>query len=79
MTIKETVDFLLYLFDAKTREELREVWLAKDIEMTLSDYINKEMNKHKPKTKTQSVEEDKKAIELAESIMSIPLIDEGGG
>ncbi|GAB6713826.1 hypothetical protein [Streptococcus uberis] len=78
MTIKETVDFLFYLIDTQNREDLKEVWLSKEIDMSLSDFIEKNMNQIKRKTKTQSLEKDKKAIELAENIMSMP-INEGGG
>lgn len=78
MTIKETVDFLFYLIDTQNREDLKEVWLSKEIDMSLSDFIEKNMNHIKRKTKTQSLEKDKKAIELAENIMSMP-INEGGG
>lgn len=78
MTIKETVDFLFYLIDTQNREEFKEIWLSKEIDMSLSDFIEKNMNQIKQKTKTQSLEKDKKAIELAENIMSMP-INEGGG
>ncbi|WP_238990592.1 hypothetical protein [Streptococcus uberis] len=76
--MKETVDFLIYLIDAKTREELREIWLAKDFEINLKDFIDKHMPKTRGKNITQSVDKDKEAIELAESILSMPIKEAGG-
>ncbi|MGT2959303.1 hypothetical protein ACVR1D_09795 [Streptococcus bovimastitidis] len=77
--MKETVDFLIYLIDAKTREELREIWLAKDFEINLKEFIDKYMPKTRGKSITQSVDKDKEAIELAESILSMPIKEIGGG
>ncbi|WP_238989728.1 hypothetical protein [Streptococcus uberis] len=76
--MKETVDFLIYLIDAKTREELREIWLAKDFEINLKDFIDKHMPKTRGESITQSVDKDKEAIELAESILSMPIKEAGG-
>lgn len=69
MSLGQTLDFLVYLVNETQKEELRDIWLAKDTEMSLGEFINKNLHSS-GKGKTQSVEKDKKAIEMAEFILN---------
>lgn len=64
----------MYLLDEQDREELTDIWKSKDVDMTLSDFLKKYSKKsyiERQSKKQQSVEKDKEAIELAESILKI--------
>ena len=69
MSLGQTLDFLVYIVNETQKEELRDIWLAKDTEMSLGEFINKNLHSS-GKGKTQSVEKDKKAIEMAEFILN---------
>uniref|UniRef100_UPI0031B5990A hypothetical protein n=3 Tax=Bacillati TaxID=1783272 RepID=UPI0031B5990A len=73
-TLSESLDFFMYLLDEQDKEELTDIWKSKDFDMTLSDFIKKHSKKSyidKQSKKQQSVDQDKEAIALAESILKI--------
>lgn len=70
MTLGQTLDFLVYLINEIQKEELRDIWLAKDTELSLGEFINKNLHSKGRQGKKQSVEKDKKAIEMAEFILN---------
>ncbi|MGT2755370.1 hypothetical protein [Streptococcus ovis] len=64
----------MYLLDEQDKEELTDIWKSKDVEMSLSDFINKYSKKNyikKQEERKQSKEKDDEAIKLAESILKI--------
>ena len=61
--MKETLDFLAYLFEAEAEEKLWELWLAKDIEQDFNSFKQERLSKIK-----QS---------LAEQIMSMGVKEDG--
>lgn len=70
MTLGQTLDFLVYLINEIQKEELRDIWLTKDTELSLGEFINKNLHSKGRQGKKQSVEKDKKAIEMAEFILN---------
>jgi hypothetical protein len=70
MTLGQTLDFLVYLVNEAQKEELRDIWLAKDTELSLGEFINNNLHSEGRQDKKQSVEKDKKAIEMAEFILN---------
>jgi len=73
-TLSESLDFFMYLLDEQDKEELTDIWKSKDFDMTLSDFIKKHSKKSyidKQSKKQQSVDQDKEAIALAESILKL--------
>ena len=70
MSLGQTLDFLVYLINEIQKEELRDIWLAKDTELSLGEFINKNLHSKERQGKKQSVEKDKKAIEMAEFILN---------
>jgi hypothetical protein len=70
MTLGQTLDFLVYLVNETQKEELRDIWLAKDTELSLGEFINNNLHPEGCQGKKQSVEKDKKAIEMAEFILN---------
>lgn len=70
MTLGQTLDFLVYLVNEAQKEELRDIWLAKDTELSLGEFINNNLHSEGRQGKKQSVEKDKKAIEMAEFILN---------
>ncbi|MCY7171785.1 hypothetical protein MK516_04525 [Streptococcus gallolyticus subsp. gallolyticus] len=70
MSLGQTLDFLVYLINEIQKEELRDIWLAKDTELSLGEFINKNLHSKRRQGKKQSVEKDKKAIEMAEFILN---------
>ena len=79
-SMKETLDFLAYLFEVEAEEKLWELWLAKDIEQDFNSFKQERLSKIKQssvdgKTMSQSEEED--AIRLAEQIMSMGVKEDG--
>lgn len=75
--LKEALDFFFYLLDEEDKEALTKIWLAKEIDQPLGDFIKKYSKKSYIKRmdsaggRRQSVEEDKKALALAESILNL--------
>ena len=68
------MDFFMYLLDEQDKEELTDIWKSKDVEMPLSDFIQKYSKKNyikKQKERKQSKKKDEEAIQLAESILKI--------
>lgn len=64
----------MYLLDEQDKEELTDIWKSKDIEMPLSEFIEKYSKSSYLKNKerqSQSLEKDKEAIALAENILNI--------
>ena len=64
----------MYLLDEQDKEELTDIWKSKDVEMPLSDFIQKYSKKNyikKQKERKQSKKKDEEAIQLAESILKI--------
>lgn len=76
-TLKEALDFFFYLFDEEDKEELTQIWLAKEIDQPLGEFLEKYSKKNyieRQKSvagRTQSVPEDEKALALAKSILEI--------
>lgn len=70
MTLGQTLDFLVYLANETQKEELRDIWLAKDTELSLGEFINKNLHSKRRTDKKQSVEKDKQAIAMAEFILN---------
>ncbi|HEL1645561.1 TPA: hypothetical protein TXL48_002202 [Streptococcus suis] len=65
----------MYLLDEQDKEELTDIWKSKDVDMSLSDFIQKYSKKsyiEKQSKKQQSKEKDQEAIALAESILKLP-------
>lgn len=65
----------MYLLDEQDKEELTDIWKSKDVDMSLSDFINKYSKKsylEKQNKEQQSKEKDLEAIALAESILKLP-------
>lgn len=72
--LKGALDFFLYVFDEEDKEALTKIWLAKDVDMTLADFLKKYSKKtylKRIEQRTQSVEEDEQAMALAASILSL--------
>lgn len=72
--LKGALDFFLYVFDEEDKEALTKIWLAKEVDMTLADFIKKYSKKtylRRMDKRTQSVAEDQKAMALADSILNI--------
>lgn len=68
MSMKQTTDFLLYLNEQVQKEELRDIWLAKDTELSLNEFISQ--NTKKRSLKTQSIKKDEEVIAWAEMILN---------
>ena len=78
--MKETLDFLAYLFEVEAEEKLWELWLAKDIEQDFNSFKQERLSKIKPSSvdgKTMSQTEEENAICLAEQIMSMGVKEDG--
>ncbi|MFA9413276.1 hypothetical protein ACERC8_01315 [Streptococcus sp. E29BA] len=72
--LKGALDFFLYVFDEEDKEALTKIWLAKEVDMTLADFITKYSKKAYIKRldqRTQSVAKDKRALEQAEAILNM--------
>ncbi len=64
----------MYLLDEQDKEELTDIWKSKDVDMSLSEFIDKYSKKNyikKQEERKQSKEKDDEAIKLAESILKI--------
>lgn len=75
--LKEALDFFFYIMDEEDKEALTKIWLAKEIDQPLGDFLKKYSKKAYIKRmersggRRQSVEDDKKALALAESILNL--------
>lgn len=72
--LKSALDFFLYVFDEEDKEALTKIWLAKEVDMTLADFIKKYSKKTYIKRldqRTQSVAKDKQALDQAEAILNM--------
>ncbi|MGG6839149.1 UNVERIFIED_CONTAM: hypothetical protein KB581_08910 [Streptococcus canis] len=70
----------MYLFDKEDEEKLTEIWMSKDFDITLSDFLKKYSKKsyiNKQEQKRQSIERDKQLIAQAEAILQIKNVREG--
>ncbi|GET71313.1 hypothetical protein Javan117_0022 [Streptococcus phage Javan117] len=73
------MDFFLYLFDKEDEEKLTEIWMSKDFDIPLSDFLKKYSKKsyiNKQEQKRQSIERDKQLIAQAEAILQIKNVRE---
>lgn len=78
--MKETLDFLAYLFEVEAEEKLWELWLSKDIEQDFNSFKQERLSKIKSSSvdgKTMSQTEEEDAIRLAEQIMSMGVKEDG--
>ncbi|EGL48913.1 hypothetical protein HMPREF9964_0077 [Streptococcus dysgalactiae subsp. equisimilis SK1249] len=73
------MDFFLYLFDKEDEEKLTEIWMSKDFDIPLSDFLKNNSKKsyiNKQEQKRQSIERDKQLIAQAEAILQIKNVRE---
>lgn len=69
----------MYLFDKEDEEKLTEIWMSKDFDIPLSDFLKKYSKKsyiNKQEQKRQSIERDKQLIAQAEAILQIKNVRE---
>lgn len=69
----------MYLFDKEDEEKLTEIWMSKDFDIPLSDFLKKYSKKsyiNKREQKRQSIERDKQLIAQAEAILQIKNVRE---
>lgn len=73
-TLKESLDFFLYLFDEEDKDVLKEIWLAKEVDMSLQSFIDKHSKKRyiSKVNRKQILENDTdSALKNAESILNL--------
>ncbi|EHI69869.1 hypothetical protein STRIC_1431 [Streptococcus ictaluri 707-05] len=69
----------MYLFEKEDEEKLTEIWISKDFEISLDEFLKKYSKKShidKQKQKRQSIERDKQVIAQAEAILKIKNVKE---
>ncbi|MGV3081293.1 hypothetical protein [Streptococcus dysgalactiae] len=67
------------MFDKEDEEKLTEIWMSKDFDIPLSDFLKKYSKKsyiNKQEQKRQSIERDKQLIAQAEAILQIKNVRE---
>lgn len=73
-TLRESLDFFCYLLDEEDREELTRIWLSKDFELSLPDFLKKYSKKRYVERREKRAvpqQTDDEALAKADAILNL--------